>query len=158
MKVKIIDENNIIVFLNNNKLNYKDQLEKQLKELFNKLKDIYKLNIYGYYNIRIYIDKYYGSIIDINKEDIEYVDYNQDEIDMRIEIQKTNFLYKINNYYNLNIDSIIYKYNNNYYLKLEKEINNYNLGKLLELSEIIYNNTDTIIKYGNILQNQTYVI
>lgn len=158
MKIKLKDENNIIVFLNN--INYNlniNDLEHELKILFDKLKTKYKLDIFGYYIINIYIDNYYGTIIDMKKEEIDYIDYN-DEIDMRIIMHKITFLYLINNYYNLNIKSIIYKYNNKYYLKLEESIDNISFSKLLELSEIEYKDIDTIISKGNILQNKTYVI
>ena len=162
MKVKLIDENNIIVFLNDKIININSdsrvELEDELRILFKKLSNIYNLEIYWYYNISIYVDDYYGSIINLVKEDIDYIEYDKDQIDMRIIISKKTFLYKINNIFNLDIDSKIYKYNNNYYLKLNKKLDNKKMGLLLELSELIIDDVDMILKYGNVLQNNSYVI
>lgn len=161
MKVKIIDENNIIVFFNtdiiDNNLNNKDRLEEIIKDIIDKINKIYNLNIYGYYNVDIYHDKHYGLVIKFIKEIIDYVDYEKGEIDLRIKVHERTFLYKINNIFNLNIDSCIYKYKNNYYLKINN-IEKTKLSLLLELSELIYDNTNIIINNANILQNKSYVI
>ena len=122
MKVKIIDENNIIVFfntyLNSIDIMNKIEVENTIKNIIDKLNKSYKLNIYGYYNIDIYVDNYYGLIIKIQKEDIDYIDYEPGQIDMKIKIYDAIFLYKIDNIYNLDIDSSIYRYKDEYFLKL----------------------------------------
>ena len=100
MKINI-DGDKIIVFLN--KFNVKDidfknreNIETSFKNIFLKLKHIYNLNIKGYYNINTYIDTYYGAIMEIKHEDIEYYDYFDSQVDMRVNIVKdNNFLYKI---------------------------------------------------------------
>ena len=164
MKVDIIDENNIIVFLNQfftKDMNFldKDLLEEQFKNLFLKLKDIYNIEINGYYDINIYIDKYYGSILDIKKEEIEYLDYFDDQIDMRIILSKYSvFLYKIIDIFEIPKDilnsSLVYKYQNNLYLELRKKIDNIKIGKLLENSFLVYGPiTDKILKNGRKIKN-----
>lgn len=164
MKVDIIDENNIIVFLNQfftKDMNFLDKnlLEDQFRKLFLKLKDTYNIEINGYYDINIYIDKYYGSVLEIKKEEIEYLDYFDDQIDMRIIISKYSvFLYKIIDIFeipkNILKDSLIYKYKNNLYLELKKNIDNIEMGKLLENSFLVYGTVaDKILKNGRKIKN-----
>lgn len=144
MKINIIDDNNIIVFLNNELINNieltnEDKLEKYLKKIFIKLKDIYNLKVYGFYDLYIYKDINYGIVIEIVKDDL-YSDYLT-QIDMRINIKNSTFLYKIKD---IDYKGIIYKYRNNLYLEpLNKDY--YYIGYLLEHAELIYKNTDKII-------------
>lgn len=154
MKINLIDEDNIIIYLNkyytkNTDFNDKNLLEDYFKKLFKKLNKIYDIDINGYFNINVYIDKYYGVIIEIKKEDLEYYSYFNDQIEMQIMIYNdVEFLYLYNDYFDiLNMNNNkIYKYNNKYYLKLEKEISNIELAKILEFTSIIYSKTDKIIK------------
>lgn len=148
MKVNIIDDNNIIVFLNTFKtknidFNNKEDIEKHFRDIFLKLKHIYGLDIKGYYNINIYIDKFYGAILEIENEALEYFDYFDDKIDMRVSIvSNTKFLYKIKDLFLLDKKLLrrvnIYSFKNKYYLLLKKDISNYEMGKLLEVSELVY--------------------
>ena len=66
-------------------------LEKELKTLFKCLNINYGIKIYGYYNVYIYVDKYYGVVIDICKEDIDYISYDETSVDMRIVITNKEF-------------------------------------------------------------------
>ena len=163
MKIKIIDENNFIVFLN--KYVYKDidltskrDLEIKLKDLFQKLNNYYNVKVYGYYNVSIFIDNNYGFILEMEKEDIDYMDYQDDQIDMRIVVINNTFLYLLDDILINNVDGAIYKYKDKFYLKLNHDINNIEMGKLLENSNIIYNKTNDIIKYGTLLKMDEFVI
>lgn len=163
MKIKIIDENNFIVFLN--KYSYKDidftskrDLGIRLKDLFQKLNNYYDVKVYGYYNVSIFIDDNYGAILEMEKEDIDYMDYQDDQIDMRIIVINNTFLYLLDDILNNNIDGTIYKYREKFYLKLNHDINSIEMGRLLENSSIIYNKTNDIIKYGTMLKKDEYVI
>ena len=74
MKVSA-DEKEIIIYLNKyyiENLNFLDSynLEKYMSKLFKNLKNIYNIKINGYYNIDIYIDKIYGAVIHMEKEEI----------------------------------------------------------------------------------------
>ena len=161
MKVNIIDDNNIIVFLN--KFNIKnidfknrENIETNFRKIFLKLKHIYNLNIKGYYNINIYIDAYYGAVLEIEHEDIEYIDYFDSQIDMRVNVIKDNeFLYKIDDIF-LNdriINKIdIYNFKEEYYIKIKKDVTDYEIGKILENSELVYGDiTIDILKIGSII-------
>lgn len=163
MKIKIIDENNFIVFLN--KYAYKDidftskrDLEVRLKDLFQKLNNYYNVKVYGYYNVSIFIDNNYGAILEMEKEDIDYMDYQDDQIDMRIIVINNTFLYLLDDILINDIDGTIYKYRDKFYLRLNHDINSIEMGRLLENSSIIYNKTNDIIKYGTMLKKDEYVI
>ena len=86
-------------------------------------------NISGNYQINIYTNDIYGTIIEFNK--IKENNY----IDLKINITIDSiFLYKTNSNY-LNTNNTIYYYKNNYYI-LPKD-NNINL---LEVEEVLYGN------------------
>lgn len=162
MKISIIDEDNIIVFLNTINLkemdfSNKEDLESKFKDLFLKLKYIYNINIRGYYSINIYIDKIYGAILEIEHENIEYFDYFENKVDMRINVlSDVKFIYKIKDIFKLNKElcnsSIAYVFKGKIYVLLKKNISFYNLGYLLELSDIVYGGiVDDILKLGKII-------
>jgi hypothetical protein len=159
MKVSYIDENNILIFISDDLLNNIDFIDEEetkdyFRELFFNIKDKLKLIINGFYLVMVYQDKYYGIVIELKKEDIDFYDYYIDEIDMHITIEKDIFLYKINDIFisnDLLKDNDVIIYNNELYLKINKEIDNILKGHLLEISELIYKNTNEIIKNGKIL-------
>ena len=138
MKIKF--EDNLILYLNNEYLKYKNysisKIEDNFKSIFETLKYCYNIEIKGYYDIDIYIDEAYGIIIEMKKENLEF-DYD-DQIDMRISIHKQPFLYQIDDIY---INNKIYKYKNKYY------INKYNI----EHSIPIYKTND-IYKYAKTIE------
>lgn len=159
MKIIIDNDLSYTIYLNSfyvDKLDFnnKDTLEKYFKNLFFKLKDLYYFDIVGFYNIIVYIDKYYGIILKIIKEDLDYLDYFGSQIDMQINIKNINFLYKINDIFNFDMNlsksGKIYKLNNDFYFKLNKEISNIEFGKLLENSTIIYEE-EVLIKLKEIM-------
>ena len=160
MKVNIIDDNNIIVFLNkfnikNIDFKNKDCIEKNFRNIFLKLKRIYELNIKGYYTINAYIDEYYGAILEIEHEDIEYFDCFETQVDMHVNVIYDNkFLYKINDIFMLDEALLkkleIYIFKDEYYINLDKVFNDYEIGKILETGELIYRDiTSDILKLGN---------
>ena len=160
MKVNIIDDNNIIVFLNkfnikNIDFKNKENIEKDFRNIFLKLKHVYGLNIKGYYNINIYMDEYYGAILEIENEDIEYFDYFETQIDMRVNVvSDNNFLYKIKDIFMINQEILkkmdVYIFKDEYYGKLKKCVNEYEMGIILESVDLVYGDiTSDILKIGN---------
>ena len=165
MKIERIDENNIIVFLNKMKVKEKlllssTYLEKYFRSLFKILKDKYQINISGYYNVALYQDNLYGVIVDINKEFTDYFDYFDNQVDMKIDINKKSlFLYKLNSLSALNNEiynySYIYLYNNEIYLKPKKNISQLELGMILENSTIVYKDLcNKVLKYGKKIKSK----
>ncbi len=153
MKINIIDENNFVIFLNKflcKEINLDDQdnLEDNLRNIFTKLKERYKMDVNGYYNITVYQDNYYGAVFEIEKEEINYFDY---DIDMHLNIKKTPILYEIDDIFNF-IDKKIYLYKNRYYLKLENDCNDFELGRITENSRLTYGLiVDEILRYGKVI-------
>ena len=134
----VFKDNKIIVFLNKRLDLDKIKLEIYFKKLFLKIKDRYSLKLNGYYNINVYIDDYYGSIIEIENEDLDYYNYFN-QIDMEIKVNRTTFLYEIDFDYitkDILTKTNIYKLNNKLYFKIkDKSI----VNKIIEYSKIIYN-------------------
>ena len=156
MHIEILDDDEFVVFVNNERINnvnfdvYND-IENYFKKLFWKLKKYYKLEIYGYYYIKIYKDKFYGIILEIKREDIDYIDMFDNQVEMNIEVITDNFVYNVDDYFfldkNDNID--IYVYNKKFYINIKKKIAKKINLKILEFSRIIYgNDAAEILKNG----------
>lgn len=159
MHVEIIDDFKMIIYLNNMQINSvdfnkKEDLQEYFKKLFRNLKNFYNMNINGFYNINVYKDEYYGIILEIEKEDIDYIEYFDGQVDMNITVESDNiFLYEIDDYFNIDekiINKIkVYQYKNKLYIKIISNISNVDFGEMLEFSKIIYaNESEQIIKYG----------
>ena len=137
----IFEDDDIIIYISKiyKEINLND-IETYLKKIFIKLEQKYKLKLIGYYIVDVYIDKYFGGIIKIKKEDLEYIDYYDDETNMQINIHpNSEVLYQVD-------DSILlYKEDwlkidfkdNKLYAKITKNVNDYQLGKLLEMCNSI---------------------
>lgn len=149
LRIEQID-NHVIFYLNKQYVDIKeDAIDDSLSDIFFSIKKNYLSDLNGYYDTKIYIDKYYGMIIDMEREEIEFFDYYDNQIDMRTTIKKTNFLYQVEDNYWFNLDEVlIYFYNDNIYIQIEKPIEEKIMMELLEHSVIHYLDTDKIIKYG----------
>ena len=144
MNIKFIDALTLDIYIkkeliDNIDFNNKDDLEKYLKRLFKILKNKYDITIEGFYDITVYVDKYYGVIFHLDKEDIEYYDYYKNQVDMRIITIDTEFLYLVEDIPNSLLNKVSVKINNNnVYLKLKEQLNKLEMMKLLEISKIVY--------------------
>ncbi len=146
MKLKVVVDNNIIVFLTksyikNIDLTSKRVLESYLNKLINKIKNKYDLDITGFYNVKIYIDENYGIIIDIIKETLDYPEYFTD-LDMNIEVIEDDFIYMFDDIPILNENILMkfdkYKYKDKIYLIQIQNTNEIELGIVVENAKIIY--------------------
>lgn len=153
VKLDIIDEDELVIYLKKYKvynIDFSDEkkLEDILKKLFNRLNEYYDIKIQGYYNIDIYIDKNYGGVLKLNKEELEYYDYFDNQVDMKIIINKTPFMYQVEDFFDIDLKKYnVYKYLNNIYLLPKKRLSNIELAKLMENSVVIYD-SDNVIKRG----------
>ena len=145
MSIKFIDNLTLDIYIKK-ELNYnidfknKDNLEEYLKKLFKTLKEKYNVIIEGFYDITVYIDKYYGAIFHLEKEDLDYYNYFKNQVDMKLIIIDKDFMYQVEDIpKNLLSKVKIYEKNNNIYLKIEKELTKIEMMKLLENSTLIYN-------------------
>lgn len=133
----IFNNNKIIIYLNKKLILDNTKLDTYFKNLFLKLKDKYNTKIVGYYNINVYTDKTYGSIIEMENQDLDYYNYF-DQVDMEIKIIKNDFLYQIDyDYVTKDIlnKTVLYKFDGKLYLKILDDII---LNKILECSKVIY--------------------
>lgn len=144
--------NNLVVYLKKEKIeniDFKniDELEEYFKDLFIKIKQVVDIELTGFYKINIYLDKHYGAVLEIKREDLEYIDYYDSGIDMRIYVHETIFLYKINDYFDVKEllkKAKIHLYKKSWYLEIENDLDAIEMAKLLEISEIIYKTEDII--------------
>lgn len=146
MKVEVIS-NGYIIYLNQFNLidiDFKnmDILEDSFKKLLKKLNNYYHIDINGYYNINVYVDSYYGAILQIEKESLDYYDYfESDTIAMRIKKIDADFLYEVEDFLFakdfLNKFKLITK-NNHIYLKIIDDLSYKEYLLLTEMSKIVY--------------------
>lgn len=146
MKVEVIS-NGYIIYLNQFNLidiDFKnmDILEDSFKKLLKKLNNYYHIDINGYYNISVYVDSYYGAILQIEKESLDYYDYfESDTIAMRIKKIDADFLYEVEDFLFakdfLNKFKLITK-NNHIYLKIIDDLSYKEYLLLTEMSKIVY--------------------
>lgn len=150
MKIDIIDDNELIIYLYNSiyRVDYKDEkkLEEMLRNLFVKLRKYYDIKIEGYYDVFVYIDYIYGMVLDLRRQGLEYYDFFDNQVDMKIMINKNRFLYLVDDY-DIDLNKYrVYKLMNNIYLLPKKVLSNYELGRLVENSKIIYDSEEIINK------------
>ena len=157
MKVEFLSENNLAIFLNTLYLKQfskdDDEIESYLKHLFKLLKRSYGIDLNGYYQISVFIEKYYGTILLIEKEDLEYYDYFDNQIDMCIQIKEDQtILYQIDDFFSLPSEiqkcARLFLYKEKQYIGLNQIISDALMGLLLEHSQIEFQQTDTILTYG----------
>ena len=149
----VTDGDKVILYLNKmyiQSLDFKDKevAEKYLKVLLNKLSLKYDMNFNGYYLVHIYIDMSYGVIIEAKKEDLEYLDYFNNQIELNTKIIHGSFLYEISD---LNSDYFnnfyVYKLKDKLYLRTKQEVSDFEMGTIIEKARIIYGKeADKIIR------------
>ena len=158
VNIVILDEDSFFIYLNQDyisEINFEEkyELEAYFKVLFSKLKTYYDIEMQGYYHIKCYTDSYYGMILYVQKEDIEYFDCLDNQVDMRMILEEEQcFLYQIFDYFSfplfLKKKGDIYQYQKGFYYKLNENLDSISFGTLLEYTEIVFENTLSILKYG----------
>ena len=144
MSIKYLDSLTLDIyikkeFIQNVNFKEKESMEKYLKNLFKGLKDKYNIIIEGFYDITIYLDKYYGVILHLEKDDLDYYNYFKNQIDMKITTVENSFLYLVDDipYDMLDKVNILVK-DNNLFLEIKKQLTKLEMMKLLENSKIVY--------------------
>ena len=138
-----------IVFLNDIEASNVDflnkrELESYFKSLFLKIKNLYDIDVFGSYDITVYIDD--GVVLDIKKDDVDYSLYYDDTIDMKITISKYDkFLYKLDGCIDSIIDKCtVYLYKGDFYVR-GNGLNFIEKGILNENSNVIFGNEAYVI-------------
>lgn len=146
MSIKFIDNLILDIYIKKtqaNDIDFKVQkdLEKYLKKLFKILKNKYCIIIEGLYEITVYIDKYYGVVLHLEKEDLEYYDYFKNQIDMRIVTIETEFMYLVDDIPRNILNKVkVYIKDNDIYLKIKEELTQLEMMELMENSKVVFDN------------------
>lgn len=131
----ILKGDNISIFIINETNINKDNINGYVKELIIKLKRKYRRKISGLYNANIYINKNYGIIIDLIKE--EDIDFFSDMVDLKIILHENEEMYLSFDDYFLLRQKKIFFLNNKYYININS-LNRKELLKMYEFCNIIY--------------------
>lgn len=140
MKIEYLD-NKIIIYTTDKNI---DSLEEYCNNIIDELKNMYNINLKGFYHVNAFIDKEYGIVLELNLEDRDlYIDLSK--IDLHIIKYDINFLFEIDDIFDIDVNNFIL-YNNKYYI----DVNNISNDNI-EFVKLIYKNTDTIRKKGVLL-------
>lgn len=134
MKTTLKGDNISIFIINETNIN-KDNINGYVKELIIKLKRKYRKKISGLYKANIYINKNYGIIIDLIKE--EDIDFFSDMVDLKIILHENEEMYLSFDDYFLLKQKKIFFLNNKYYININS-LNKKELLKMYEFCNIIY--------------------
>lgn len=144
MSIKFIDSLILDIyvkkeFINDINFNSKEDLEKYLKKLFKTLKNKYDIVVEGFYDITVYIDKFYGVVFHLEKEDLDYYDYFKNQVDMRIITIDTEFMYLVDDIPSnlLNKVKVCVK-DDNIYIKIKEKLTKLEMMELVENSRLIF--------------------
>ena len=136
MKVKVNEEEKIVIYMHNYffKSTNSEIITKEVKELFIKLIKHYKMKINGIYNVYIFENEKYGTILEIESK--EQLLFNPDLIDVKVKFCKeANIYLKTNNYFILENYNNIYYFDNYFYIDI---LNISNILDIIEFVDIIY--------------------
>lgn len=138
MKVEIINDEDIDIYINSYHLqgidyNAKEDLLDRIKDLILKTNDRYRLNLCGFYKIKVYLNFRIGMFLNIIK--IDDNEFNN-EVDFRIVLYEDEKFFLETEEYEI-IDSITtkYYYNNRFYIDLD---NLDDFTKYIDMGRIIY--------------------
>ena len=155
----VTNDDTIILYLNRmyiQSLDFKDKeaTEKYMKYMLAKLSTKYDVKISGYYIVNLYVDMSYGVIIEAKKEELEYLDYFSNQIEMNTKVTHGSFLYEISNIDEEMFNNFyIYKLDDKLFLRVKKELSDIEMGKIIELSKIVYGKkADNIIRKARIVR------
>lgn len=145
MKIITMDLDSIILFLSDMDFSLEEdilELENKFRDIFLRLKKLYNIDIEGYYKIDIYVDNFIGVIVDIEREDFEYFEYSDNQVDMHISIHNNEFiLIEIDDIYVLPdkfLEKVLYyNYDNKFYINIIEPLSVSERAEILEISNSI---------------------
>lgn len=130
MKVEMLSNTIIVYLLDNKKYNEDSDIKKTLINVFDNLEKYYNITFTSDYNLELYINRYYGMILEIKEnEDFIY----DDIVNLKLNVLRdTLFLYEVDDPLEY-INYEIYYYNDKFYVNAKrKDIN------LIENSNLVY--------------------
>jgi len=131
MKVNVLDEK-IVIYMHDYFFETTDKkdITKEIKDLFIKLIKNYNIKISGIYNVYIFENIKYGTILEIESK--EKLLFSPDLIDIKVKVLKdVNIYFKTKNYFHLENYKNIYYCDNYYY------INICDVGNILDIIEFV---------------------
>ena len=136
MKVKVNEDEKIVIYMHNYffKSTSSETITREVKDLFIKLIKYHNIKISGIYNVYIFENEKYGTILEIESK--EQLLFNPDLIDIKVKLCKeTNIYLKTNNYFILDKYQNIYYFDNYFYIDISNVLN---LLDIIEFVDIIY--------------------
>ena len=120
----------IVYLLDNKKYNEDSDIKKMLIKVFDNLEKYYDITFTSDYNLDLYINRYYGMILEIKEnEDFIY----DDIVNLKLNVLRdTLFLYEVDDPLEY-INYEIYYYNDKFYVNAKREDIN-----LIENSNLVY--------------------
>lgn len=130
MKVEMLSNTIIVYLLDNKKYNEDSDIKKILINVFDNLEKYYDITFTSDYNLELYINRYYGMILEIKEnEDFIY----DDIVNLKLNVLRdTLFLYEVDDPLEY-INYEIYYYNYKFYVNAKREDIN-----LIENSNLVY--------------------
>ena len=130
MKVEMLSDKIIVYLLDNKKYNEDSDIKKMLIKVFDNLEKYYDITFTSDYNLDLYINRYYGMILEITEnEDLIY----DDIVNLKLNVLRdTLFLYEVDDPLEY-INYEIYYYNDKFYVNAKREDIN-----LIENSNLVY--------------------
>ena len=130
MKVEMLSNTIIVYLLDNKKYNEDSDIKKILINVFDNLEKYYNITFTSDYNLDLYINRYYGMILEIKEnEDFIY----DDIVNLKLNVLRdTLFLYEVDDPLEY-INYEIYYYNDKFYVNTKREDIN-----LIENSNLVY--------------------
>lgn len=130
MKVEMLSDKIIVYLLDNKKYNEDSDIKKMLIKVFDNLEKYYDITFTSDYNLELYINRYYGMILEITEnEDFIY----DDIVNLKLNVLRdTLFLYEVDDPLEY-INYEIYYYNDKFYVNAKREDIN-----LIENSNLVY--------------------
>ena len=130
MKVEMLSNTIIVYLLDNKKYNDDSDIKKILINVFDNLEKYYNITFTSDYNLELYINRYYGMILEITENENLIYD---DIVNLKLNVLRdTLFLYEVDDPLEY-INYEIYYYNDKFYVNAKrKDIN------LIENSNLVY--------------------
>lgn len=130
MKVEMLSNTIIVYLLDKKKYNEDSDIKKILINVFDNLEKYYNITFTSDYNLELYINRYYGMILEIKEnEDFIY----DDIVNLKLNVLRdTLFLYEVDDPLEY-INYEIYYYNDKFYVNAKREDIN-----LIENSNLVY--------------------
>lgn len=130
MKVEMLSNTIIVYLLDNKKYNEDSDIKKILINVFDNLEKYYNIIFTTDYNLELYINRYYGMILEIKEnEDFIY----DDIVNLKLNVLRdTLFLYEVDDPLEY-INYEIYYYNDKFYVNAKREDID-----LIENSNLVY--------------------